>query len=420
MSEKRLKGLPALVLGLGLLAASPAPLVVGTVRDQHGVAIAGATVTAHDADGRTVHASTDADGTFAIDAGAVGDIEVSCRYCRTMRATVAEDGTAVAIVQRYDALQGSAPTSDDLRNLPYTHVESSLALAPFSILENATQLVPGPQLTSTVLEPSGGLLVQSGIADYDPISALSPFLATTYDYTRDASVLDPSFGAPYGDRASNGLFLLDPSDGTQDAGVFAGSSSTTRLNLGTTTTHAVIGYTGSADDQRRRVDVGTGGTFASGSMWLLNALSEGSASDTATTTLGTGFSGLHAGYRASRGALIAVDAAIDRGSYEYDVANVGNATLSGVWSDASASATASSVSGNGVFGSLVLHESSGGYQSYPAVPIFDTHLDQWSAVTGAQTSTANGLNLTTAVAAYGVSYENGNYVTPNSTYMFLS
>jgi Carboxypeptidase regulatory-like domain len=87
-----------LVLAAFVLGAGPAPLVVGSVRDQEGAPIAGALVrlagTAQAAGTRTAP-----DGTFALE-GAADAVEITCEYCRPNHARVAADGTVTAIVQR--------------------------------------------------------------------------------------------------------------------------------------------------------------------------------------------------------------------------------------------------------------------------------------------------------------------------------
>jgi hypothetical protein len=134
-----------------MLAAGPAlgqaPLVVGSVRDQHGSAIAGATVTGQTLAGPVAAVATEADGTFALHAAGVISVTIACRYCRAVRVAVKSDEPVVAIVLRYDALVDASPSRDDLENLPYAHVESSLALHPFTLLAQTSAPYPGSSVS---------------------------------------------------------------------------------------------------------------------------------------------------------------------------------------------------------------------------------------------------------------------------------
>ncbi|MGB8907359.1 MAG: carboxypeptidase-like regulatory domain-containing protein, partial [Candidatus Cybelea sp.] len=116
-----------LVMLVAVPARATAPLVVGSVRDQHGAVIAGATVTGQTPDGSNPTTTTDASGTFALHAEGVVAVVVSCRYCRTTRVATLSGEPVVAIVRQYEALAAEAPTPGDLENLPYANVESSVA-----------------------------------------------------------------------------------------------------------------------------------------------------------------------------------------------------------------------------------------------------------------------------------------------------
>ena len=69
------------VLFVALLGAAPAPLVVGSVRDQEGAPIAGARVRLVGSPVSTAVAQTATDGTFAIE-GAGSAVQIRCDYCR--------------------------------------------------------------------------------------------------------------------------------------------------------------------------------------------------------------------------------------------------------------------------------------------------------------------------------------------------
>src|SRR5215471_8840287 len=127
----------AAALLLVALGAAPAraqtPLLVGSVRDQHGSAVVGAEVSGRTLNGE-VRAATDASGTFALQGDGITVIRISCRFCATTSLSVTPDVPIVAIVRRFDALAADSPTPWDLANLPYAHVESSVALRPFTLL----------------------------------------------------------------------------------------------------------------------------------------------------------------------------------------------------------------------------------------------------------------------------------------------
>ena len=60
----------------------------------------------------------------------------------------------VAIVRRYQALSADAPSPHDLENLPYAHVESAIALRPFTLLAQSSAPYPGSSLSDRGLSPS--------------------------------------------------------------------------------------------------------------------------------------------------------------------------------------------------------------------------------------------------------------------------
>jgi hypothetical protein len=157
--NRPLEGAAALLLAM--LAASPVraqtPLVVGSVRDQHGMVIVGAIVTGRTAEGPLVSAVTDAAGTFALHGAGIMTVRIECRYCASTQTAVVADRPVVAIVRRYTALTSDAPSSADLQNLPYAHIESSIALRPFTLLAQETASYPGPTLNDRGLSSSAEL-----------------------------------------------------------------------------------------------------------------------------------------------------------------------------------------------------------------------------------------------------------------------
>src|SRR6185312_5547108 len=85
MSKESVKRSLAVLAVLGSVvfstpAVAQVPLVVGSVRDQRGVPIAGARVTAATPAGQR-STTTQADGTFALPAGGATAVTVTCRFC---------------------------------------------------------------------------------------------------------------------------------------------------------------------------------------------------------------------------------------------------------------------------------------------------------------------------------------------------
>ena len=144
-----------------MLVAAPAwgqvPLIAGSVRDQRGAPIEGALVSGRTSDGQPVQAATDAAGTFVMHGQAVGQLLVTCRYCEPARLVPRPAEPVVAIVRRYQALLADAPSAADLENLPYSHVESAIALRPFTLLAQSSTPYPGSSLSDRGLSPSGSL-----------------------------------------------------------------------------------------------------------------------------------------------------------------------------------------------------------------------------------------------------------------------
>jgi len=81
----------------------------------------------------------------------------------------------VAFVRRYDALFDDSPSDGDLANLPYAHVESAMALRPFTLLRQSTGVLPGSQLSDLGLRPANALLVDADVPNYDFVYGASPY-----------------------------------------------------------------------------------------------------------------------------------------------------------------------------------------------------------------------------------------------------
>src|SRR5690348_271868 len=187
MSEESVKRCLLVFALPALLAAAPTPLVVGSVRDQYGLPISGARVAAESAS-----ASTDAQGTFALRAADVRQITITCAYCAPLTLAVTPDEPVVALVRRYDSLAQESPSDRDAASLPYAHAESIAALKPFTVLENSSHALPGPQISDRGASSRGALVSDNGIPLYDLASNQSPFVAFPAYAAQRVSWLPPS------------------------------------------------------------------------------------------------------------------------------------------------------------------------------------------------------------------------------------
>ncbi len=185
-------------------------MVVGSVRDQHGAAIVGAIVTGQTLQGARTTTTTDAGGTFALHANGIVSVLITCRYCRSARVEVKPDEPIVLIMRRYDALADDSPTPSDLENLPYAHVESSIALHPFTLLAQSSEPYPGSSLSDRGLSPSGSLLIDDGAPNYDIVDGQSPYVLIPARYEQSGVLEDASNAYAYGDQAAGGIVELDP------------------------------------------------------------------------------------------------------------------------------------------------------------------------------------------------------------------
>jgi hypothetical protein len=402
--EKTVNRAVSLTLALALLGASPAPLVAGSVRDQHGVPIAGAVVAAQSTTGR-VQTQTNADGTFVLEGDGITSVAIRCRYCSPSRAVVASDGTVTAIVHRYDALVNRGPSADDTASLPYARIESVAALTPFTVLENSRTVLPGPQISSKVIDPGGGLLVDGGIPSYDITSGISPYLTIPYAYASSVAVTGPGTNQGYGDRADGGtVFVQSPTAGS-DALANFGSSDAVRAALGGNTQSVSAGYSYDSQDRRLRADADMGNELPGGSSWDVHLTTQGNPLTVEDgDSIASGFSGARASYRLDRPEQLSVDAVLDRGSYDYADPALG---IGAAWTDAGLSAGLSPQSGNGIFATVSARSSSGFYASN-VLPKVAAHLDSESASAGEEVQTPS-LDITAGISAYRIAYSGGDY-----------
>ena len=192
-----------LVLTLpALLAAAPSPLVVGSVRDQYGSPISGATVT-----GGPGSTQTDSQGTFALATSGIARVVITCAYCEPLSVAVTADEPVVALVHRYDALAQDTPSQRDITALPYSRAESIVSLRPFTVLEASSHALPGAQISDRGAASRGSALLDDGIPMYDIATNQSAFIAFPAYALRTVSVLPPSDAFTYGDLAGGGTVI---------------------------------------------------------------------------------------------------------------------------------------------------------------------------------------------------------------------
>ncbi|HZV77257.1 MAG TPA: carboxypeptidase regulatory-like domain-containing protein [Candidatus Babeliales bacterium] len=401
-------GLPALLLALvALPARGQASLVVGSVRDQHGAVITGATVTAIIPGGQTVTTTTDASGTFALRANGAVSVSIRCRYCRSSVVAVKGDEPVVAIVLRYDALAADSPSSYDLANLPYAHVESSIALTPFSLLSQSTQPYPGSLLSDRGLSPNGSLLIDDGAPNYDIVAGESPYATIPATFEQSVAVRDATNAFAYGDQAAGGTVSLQPfEDGTNPNVATLGSDTIGRLQVGSDASAFAAGSFSNDEESRQRADVFADWPLGAQQSLLVAAGTEqGQNFESAGSSFAGSFSFADATFNAPRALNLSLSAIVDRG--DYGLAYNGY-PLSTAWSDSSFSAGIHTTGTVSEFADVAVRSSSGFY---------DTLSQEYGVRLGAalqQTRVDAGVvvnekyyDLTAGVGAFWIDYSGG-------------
>lgn len=307
-------------------------LLVGSVRDQHGAAIQSAAATAIDANGRALGAATtDAAGTFALPVAGAVRVGIRCRYCQPLVVAVVAGRPVVAIVRRYDALFDDSPSPYDLANLPYAHVESAVALRPFSLLRQATAL-PGSLLSDRGLAPADALLVDAGVPDYDFVLGTSPYVTIPQAYQQSAVVTGAESAFAYGDRAASGIYSLDPFDGGNAGAALTGSDQTLRLQTGSDFARAIVATFSNTSESRQRGDAQLTIPLSSAqTLQFSGGTSQGQQFGQPETSLADSFSFARAVFDDNQSSAdVHASFVADRGGY---AAGAGGLTTADVWSD---------------------------------------------------------------------------------------
>jgi Carboxypeptidase regulatory-like domain len=406
----RLVAASALFAGSLLIAPASAQvsLVVGSVRDQHGAPIAGATISASTTQGR-VSTTTDRVGTFALEAAGVDSVSIACRYCPATVVSVRSGEPVVAIIRRYDTLIGDSPSPDDLANLPYAHVESAVALRPFTLLQQSSGAYPGSLLSDRGLSPSGSLLIDNGAPVYDVVAGQSPYLMIPADYQQSAKLDGAANAFLYGDQAGGGIVELQPFVSGYSAQVGTlGSNAIARAQAGTDADEVAAGS--SSDDQAlsQRADLSaTWQLPADQSIEVAGGSEQGREYSSAATLLASSFSFADAAFTDPRALNLTLSSVVDRGSY---VTSGEEYPTSTAWSDSGFGASIHSSGSVAGFADLAVRSSTGLYdaQALEGVPSLAATLVQTRADVGVDVSEPD-YTLRAGIGTFWIGYAGGAY-----------
>lgn len=401
----------AAALLLVIFEAAPAsgqvPLVVGAVRDQHGAPIEGAVVTSQPQAGTPLKTTTQADGTFALAAAGIAAVLVSCRYCRAARFEVRPGEPVVAIVLRYDALAADSPSTEDLANLPYAHVESAVALHPFTLLAQSSLPQTGSSLSDRGLSPSGSLTIENGAPVYDVTSGISPYTFLPAQYARGATLGGAADAFAYGDQAGGGTVSLDPlGNGSSWQVASLGSDAIGRAQLEWDGSGLTFGSFSNSQESRQRADLNENVTldedqsleFAAGS-------ADGRTFAAPQTAFGASFSFADAAYQDPGLSNLTVSAVTDRGTYQF---TAGEYPQSAAWSDSAFTLGAHSNGPVQAFADIGTRASSGFYDelAQPYGERIGATLAQTRADAGIQAG-GSSFNLRAGAGAFWIDYGGG-------------
>jgi hypothetical protein len=395
---------------VALPARAQAPLVVGAVRDQRGAAIAGAVVLGENGGGAPRSTTTDDAGTFALAAGDVTSVLVTCRFCRPATASVRPGEPVVVIVLRYEAVASDAVSPADLESLPYAHVESAIALRPFTLLSQTSAAYPGPALSDRGLSSTGSLLIDAGAPNYDIVSASSPYELVPAQYERAVTLESASDAYLYGDQAGGGTVNTDPAgSGSNWEVATLGSDAIARFALGSDTLGGVFGSFSNDEESRQRIDLSANLVPAAGQSLAIAAGSEqGRAFGSPESQDDGNFTFADATYGDPSLANLYVSAVLDRGGYllggEYPEVSL--------WSDSGLSLGVHSSGPVSAFADFGMRASTGAYeqssQPWSPLPGIGASLTQTRADAGIR-ATGNDYDVTAGVGTFWIGYSGGAY-----------
>ena len=408
----------ALVAALTLFPAAPAgaqsALAVGSVRDQTGAAIADAEVAGYDTRGaQTQSVRTDGAGTFAMPGEGVVRVAVRCRFCRTTSAGVVPGQAAVVIVRRFQALLSDAPSPSDLQNVPYSRVESAIALRPFALLRGSTTVTTGSQLSALGLQPAQALFVDSGVPNYDVVGGTSPYDAIPANDVRVANIAAPADAFSYGDRAGSGTISVEPfGDGNESVALIGGNTSF-RVQGGSSQAGAVLTASNDSIDWRQRFDARFQTQLAaSQTLGFDVATSQYRETGASTDALAGAYSFAHAAYRdAQPGYDVGVNLITDRGVYSatgLKPASDFEAAYDGVWADTGFNAGIRTRGPVFFFADAGVRLSSGGYDTEGVAYDASGHIVQRRIDVGFEADEPD-YTLKAGVGQFGIDYQGSGW-----------
>jgi hypothetical protein len=396
------------IVAPALPALAQVPLVVGVVRDQRGAVIPDALVEGRRLGAPALQTTTDAGGTFSLAGAGIVSILVRCRYCSPAAAAVRSDEPVVIIVRRYEALAADAPTAGDLESLPYGHVESAIALRPFTLLAQSSTAYPGPTLSDRGLSSTGSLLVDDGVPNYDIVAGSSPYELIPAQYERSATVADASNAYLYGDQAAGGIVGANPF-GTDSNWQVAtlGSDTIARAQVGSDAAEAAFGSFSNDQESRQRADVSGSWSPGSGQTLGFSAGTEqGRDYGSPSAQYAGSFSFADASYGDPQLANFYASAILDRG----DDTVGGEYPATTIWSDSSLNLGVHTRGSLSAFADLGVRASTGLFNEeadpYGAPPIGAT-LTQTRADAGLK-ATGKDYDVTAGVGTFWIDYAGGS------------
>ncbi len=404
----------AAALLLMMLVAVPAraqvPLVVGSVRDRQGAPIEGALVRGETATGAALTATTDAAGTFALEAPGVVSLFVTCRYCEPTRVPANPGEPIVAIVRRYQALAQDSLTTADLQSLPYAHVEQSLALQPFMLLAQSSAAYPGSRLSDRGLSSSGSLLIDNGAANYDIAAGQSPYVFVPASYQQGAAFQSASNAYLYGDRAGGGVVELAPFVNGYSSEVATGGSNVVgRVQAGSDAASVVAGSFSNDEESRQRADFLTNWNVGDAqSLTFAGGSEQTHLFETPVTSVFAGsFTFADATYTNARLLNLTLSTVADRGNYAM---NLGDYPINSEWSDSAFSAGIHSTGPISVFANLDVRSSTGIYDAqalhFVTIPRIGAMFSQTKLDAGFE-ARGNDYDVTAGVGTFWINYTGG-------------
>jgi len=385
-------------------AQPAAPIVVGSVRDQGGEAVADAFVRAFDAAHSLLDSTrTAADGTFALATSRAATVSIECDFCVPAVVPVSNGEPLTVIVHRFSLVLHDGPAAADVAALPYAHVESDLSLAPFVVLNDSSGVLPGPSVSDRGLALSGGLVLDGNVPDYDVVANVSPFLSLP---SRSAQAISTSGGGAafrYGDRADAGIaqFETQAAGGTALAG--AGDDGVLQAHFTASPVTGGAYASNNRNEWRERLDADLGELRADSSFDATVLTERGGLAPDPTREIMSSFSALRFSFQRTRAQETYGQLILDHGTY---AANIGAIATGADWSDVSLRAGVASTANDPVFLEASFRRSDGDYASGPPPALIAASLAQAQLSTGI--SVHNSANdLLAGVSAFDVLFGGG-------------